>query len=439
MQTPDDITTQSSSELAKSGEEDTETGASETQVSETQVSETRAPVRGVVNGDLPSGSSSSKPTDRSPGTGTRRRVYRALLAVHRWLTFALGTVLVLVAGSGALLVYQYEIDNYLNEGQYGATPGDVGWEAVKETVEAGHPDMHLGILWWPRWNVPVYEAGLYEGDEYTKTVAVDPGTGEIISGEAGPNRIMDTVNSFHTTLLAGETGYWLVLASTIAAIFLTVTGLYLWWPRLNRIVAAFKVRTRSLYALNFDLHQVSGTVTAPLVLIMSLTGLALAFPDVTTSALHALTGEEQPEEVYWSAVKSQPAPSGTTERDIDYNALIQRAHNEVPGAETFYVTFPQAPRDPIHIRLQTGIDPKPFGITSRLAFDRYTGELIQVVDPRRNQTQAKKIDNWVGPLHFGRIGGHWGRAIYIGACLVLIGLFAGGLYIWIAKRSMHRR
>jgi uncharacterized iron-regulated membrane protein len=362
-----------------------------------------------------------------------------MLFAHRWLTFLLGVVLVLVAGSGALLVYQHDIDDYLNEGRYEVTPGDVGWRTVKENVEGYYPDMHLGILWWPQPDKPVYEAGFYGEDDAFKRVVVDPGTGEVVTGTREPNRIMDQINSFHTTLLSGEIGYWLVLASTVAGLFLAITGVYLWWPGIRRLVHALRVRGRTFYLLNYDLHQVSGALTAPAFLLMCVTGIAIAFPDATTRTLHAVTGEEEPEEVYWSRVESDPKPPGYEPSDRpDYDRLLERAHEEVPGARTFYVTFPEEPTDPIHIRLHTGQTPEPWGIVSRLAYDRYTGELIQVVDPRHNQTLAENAQEWVGPLHYGRFWGHWGRGFYILTCVVVIGLFGGGLYIWWAKRQRRR-
>ena len=141
-----------------------------------------------------------------------------MLFAHRWLTFLLGVVLFLVAGSGAALVYQHEIDYMLNEDRYPVTSEDIGWQQIKQIVEEEYPDQALTLLWWPRWNIPVYEAQLYDDENGYQIVAINPETGEIIQGAGEPNRIMGTINSFHTTLLSGEIGYWLVLSSTISGL-----------------------------------------------------------------------------------------------------------------------------------------------------------------------------------------------------------------------------
>lgn len=389
-----------------------------------------------VDGPLPRKvpSTSVEPVEKS-------RLRRAFLAVHRWLTFLLGLVLVLAGGSGALLVYQYEIDYALNGDRYQPTPGDIGWREVRSVVRESYPEARLDLIWWPRWNAPVYEAHMERADGSFVTVPVDPGSGKILTGEREPNRVMDAVNSFHTTLLAGDAGYWLVILSTAAGLLLAVTGLYLWWPGIRRVLSGLRIRRgRSFYIFNYDLHQVVGTVGAPVVILMCATGLVMTVPDATTTFLHTVTGVEPPPEVYWTAVRSGPRPEGFSEADRpDPDEVLRRAHEEVPGAETFYITFPAEPEDPIHVRLQTGIDPKPFGIVSRLAYDQYTGELIQVVDPRRNRTRAKVIEEWIDPLHMGRFGGHLGRMIYVLVCASMLLLFVGGLYIWWEKRRRIAR
>ena len=84
--------------------------------------------------------------NRRPIKGIARR---SMLFMHRWLTFLLGIVLILVAGSGALLVYQHLIDHMLNKDRYPVTTGDLGWEQIKLNVEEAYPDKHLLLIWRP--------------------------------------------------------------------------------------------------------------------------------------------------------------------------------------------------------------------------------------------------------------------------------------------------
>src|SRR5436309_9621638 len=58
----------------------------------------------------------------------------------------------------------------------------------------------------------------------------------------------------HERLWLGEPGWWMVVAGTIAAVFLELGGLYLWWKR-----RVFTVRFRSgWWRAVFDLHHVVG-------------------------------------------------------------------------------------------------------------------------------------------------------------------------------------
>jgi uncharacterized iron-regulated membrane protein len=364
------------------------------------------------------------------------RLRAALLKVHLWLSLAVGLVFAVAAGTGAILSFQHEIDAFLNrEVRYEVTGGDIGFERIVEVVGREYPGHRLELLWFPRWNVPTYEASLERGGEWT-SVHLDPGSGRILPEAQPASTFTATVVELHTSLLGGEVGHWVVAGTTIASILILLTGAYLWWPGIRRIARGFRVRTgRTAYILNFDLHQVAGILSLPLLLAMSVTGVVLVFPDASSRVVHALFLQE-PALQDWTSVRSGAPPPGWTEADRpSQRELLRRAHAEVPGAETFYITWPETPEDPVHVRLQTGIEPKPWGITSRLAFDQFTGELLQVVDPRRMNAPEALVQHWNDRLHFGDFAGHGSRLAYLLACLAGVGLVVTGYVLWWLKRS----
>jgi uncharacterized iron-regulated membrane protein len=168
-------------------------------------------------------------------------------------------------------------------------------------------------------------------------------------------------------------------------------------------------------------------------------GVFLVFPDVANRAAHAVVLRGPSAMQDWTAVRSRPRPAGWTEALRPHPAaLLRAAHAAVPGAETFYITFPLTPDDPVHVRLQTGTDPKPFGLTSRLAFDQYTGELLQVIDPRRMSAPERFVVEWNDRLHFGDFGVAT-KVLYALACVTGVGLVATGFVIWWLKRMRKRR
>lgn len=365
------------------------------------------------------------------------RLRPLLVTVHLWLSFAVGLVFATAAGTGAILTFQHEIDAYLNrDAGYAVTPGDVGFERVAERVRAAHPEHRLELLWFPRWDKPYYEAMLVGPGGADTTQVVDPGTGALLAPVPAASRFTEVVVELHTSLLGGETGRWVVVGTTIASLVILLTGAVLWWPGLRRLASGFTVRPRrTAYILQFDLHRVSGIVALPFLLVMCVTGIFMVFPEFANRVVHAAWLRGPSDLQAWNEVRSAPAPAGWSEAQRPSHAeLLRRAHREVPGARTFYVTFPAEPDEPVHVRLQTGIEPRPFGITSRLAFDQYTGELIQVIDPRRMSTPDAITQHWNDRLHFGDFAGAASKLVYLLACLVGAGLVVTGFVMWWLKR-----
>src|SRR5690606_13820535 len=83
----------------------------------------------------------------TPGRG---RLRRGVAVFHRWLGLALGAFVVFVGLTGSLIVFQPEIDRWLNPGLHfpglhfveqaaGQPPGNVALEAIAATAIAAHP------------------------------------------------------------------------------------------------------------------------------------------------------------------------------------------------------------------------------------------------------------------------------------------------------------
>ena len=80
-------------------------------------------------------------------------------------------------------------------------------------------------------------------------------------------------------MLPGHIGLPLVGWMAVAMTFMGLSGLILWWPRKGRWMSAFLVRrgARGL-RLHLDLHHAAGIWGSVLFLILSISGIYLAFP-----------------------------------------------------------------------------------------------------------------------------------------------------------------
>jgi uncharacterized iron-regulated membrane protein len=81
----------------------------------------------------------------------------------------------------------------------------------------------------------------------------------------------------HERLAAGRIGYWIVVVSTGIAVILELGGLVLWWKRKTIWIR----RGGGLWRICFDLHHMVGVILLPLMVILAVTGFAMAFVDGT--------------------------------------------------------------------------------------------------------------------------------------------------------------
>ncbi|MFB6279178.1 MAG: PepSY-associated TM helix domain-containing protein [Salinibacter sp.] len=371
-------------------------------------------------------------------SGTTRTI---LVKIHLWLSFAVGAVFIVAAGTGAILAFDHEIDTYLNRDvTYPVTEGDVGFKTVADSLRSAYPNMELAGIWFPRWNKPYYEGAMVGEDGAWNMHVVDPGTGRLIEPSGEKSAFTDVVKNLHVTLLGGDIGWWVVVVTTGLSIVILVTGVFLWWPKLRHTFDVLTVRGRSGYLFNYDLHQVSGILAFLPLLAMCVTGVFLAFPKAGNAIIHAAFLESPSDVQAWNEVEQPPPPDGWTEADrLPPEYFLEKAHEEVPGAKTFYIMYPLDEDEVFHVRLQTGIEPKPFGITSRLAFDQYTGDLLQVIDPRRMSLPNQLNTYWVHRLHFGDFGGAASKMLYLLACIVGVVSTITGFIIWWMKRQRKQK
>jgi uncharacterized iron-regulated membrane protein len=82
----------------------------------------------------------------------------------------------------------------------------------------------------------------------------------------------------HERLAMGRVGWWLVVLATVIAVLLELGGLVLWWKR-----KTIAVRIRSGWRQGlFDLHHAAGILGLPLMLLLAVSGVGMAFVTPTS-------------------------------------------------------------------------------------------------------------------------------------------------------------
>ncbi len=366
---------------------------------------------------------------------------------HGVLGLLAGGVLVVVAGTGALLTFEPEMSRLMvPEVSWNGTDV-VAWTVIRSEAERRRPGHQLQMIWFPNESRPFYAAAFaIGGREYTDPLTFHPATGEVI--EVSEGRFFETVESLHESLLLGAFGEWLVGWSTLAVVPLLVTGLWLWWPgwRLQRWIKVGKGRRWV-----FDLHQLVGWTTAIFILLMAFSGLVWAFPGVLEPAVYAVTGSPMPETnpgALWQLKSVPPAREGLGDsgvglgdaaaREADPQRMLELALERAPeGSFPFYLSFPIFPEEVQQVRLQRGYVPYPRGEVSRFYFDRYSGELLGEDLPTESAA-AQYLSRWNYALHVGSWGGWPMRVLYLLACVGMVFLSVTGVVLWVRRQGRQR-
>jgi len=232
------------------------------------------------------------------------KLRRLWLNVHLWLGVGLALLLIPVSISGGLLVYHDEVDALLNPKRYAVTgtevtqPASVYLARAAEAV-AGEPGgfVTTGLRYPEEPGAPVRVMARpqqrSDGPPRFYTVFLDPPTGQVLDVMDFRASFVGFMHVFHGNLmLAQYSGRQIVGWVGVAMLLLSLTGIWLWWPRNGRFLIGLRW-TRSP-RFTFNLHNMLGFwISIPLA-VVSLTGIYLSFPQTARSMMSSIATMSPP-------------------------------------------------------------------------------------------------------------------------------------------------
>jgi uncharacterized iron-regulated membrane protein len=256
-------------------------------------------------------------------------------------------------------------------------------------------------------------------------VFVNPRTGEIL-GDRPYWDFMQLTYWFHAELLGPfmGRGYLGIIGFTI--LFLSITGLVYWWPKVGRWAAAFRIATdRGGNRLLRDLHTVSGAVIAIALILSSFTGVFMCYEAVIMTAFRAIG---------FARATSPPLPSHATQqgREISVGAAVQAAERAFPGYFPASIVVPVAGSHRYLVEMMP-LHKSRIWWTGEATIDAATGQILGAFDPR-TQPAGNSIVLWVIFFHNGQMFGWPGRLLVMAEGLALAGLCVTGPWLWLIRR-----
>ena len=337
---------------------------------------------------------------------SRRGVLRRL---HRVLGLFVALYVLMASATGAALMFRHELIGIAHP-QLGPPPADV--VARAELLAARLKPGSFNSIMFPDRALPafiVYRPGY-------RTALYDPRTLEPLPDRFWLNRAMDWLFELHHYLLAGETGKVISGIFGIAIAAVVLIGLYLWWPwrrgwRLRHAWPKRPTRSSRLAA-----HTTLAIIAAPGLLIASVTGAAVVFPDQARGALVAALGARD------GNIRS-PLRSGT---------LSELAVEAFPGAEPRLLVPSKSVRQPLTLRVRMAQERHPNGRSS-LSYDQESRRAVATARDPESGT-GNRAYNSLYPTHTGHIGGAWLRVLLMMGALAAFVSTLMGVAAWAAGR-----
>ncbi|HVU98045.1 MAG TPA: PepSY-associated TM helix domain-containing protein [Puia sp.] len=357
----------------------------------------------------------------------------AIRTLHRWPGLVSGVLIVIVALTGSVLTFEEEgRDRLWHDYYHIANPGAERLPIARlvDTFAVYYPKVKINSI---RFKENPDAAFVFFTKE--RYVFMDPYRSRIIGSVPLNREFFTVVRNLHTELLLGSVGKAIVHFNTLFFFFILLSGLVLWWPKKWRFVKKAVVigaAGGNAKRLNFDLHRVLGFYALPILLVISFTGLFMAF-DATKQLVSFVTHSPIPEKEDALVVRK---PADKAKRQFTIDQAYAYAQTTYPGAAETFVT-PATEKTPIRIVMRY-----PFNVLRRqntFYFSPWDGTLLKA-DLYTSYTAYDKVARSNYNLHTGKLGfpGIFGRILYLLAALVAASLPITGFLMYYNRRYGKR-
>ncbi|HEY8571068.1 PepSY-associated TM helix domain-containing protein [Phenylobacterium sp.] len=302
-----------------------------------------------------------------------------LRKIHAWAGLALCLLLVPLALSGASLVFKPQWIRATVPGAAEAvTVTPAGAAAAVAAAKAEFADVRSVVFASPE--VGLHQVNTADGGGY---IAPD---GAVVQRWGKNERVVDWLFDLHHHLLAGETGVKVAGIAGLFALTMILTGLVLWLPSWRSFAWTLSPR-RGGRAGWLAAHRDLGVIAAPIAVVITLTGSAVALNQWT------------PKVMGFTPAKPPAAGAGET----DWAGALAAAQAQFPEATLRMAVMPAKAGRAAVVRLR---QPGEWHTNGRTVVhvDPKTGRILQAEDAMAHPLQQRAY-NAFWPIHASKVGG----------------------------------
>ena len=395
--------------------------------------------------------------------------------IHLWLSVPFGLIITLVCFSGAMLVFENEVNEWFRRDLYyveTVKESPLSMDKLLEKVATTLPDS-VAVTGVSISSDPgrAYQVSLSKPRR--ASLYVDQYTGEV-KGKSERSGFFMFMFRMHRWLLdsmnPGNEGiFWgkmIVGVSTLLLVFVLISGIVIWWPRTRKALKnSLKITaTKGWRRFWYDLHVAGGMYALIFLLAMALTGLTWSFPWYRTAFYKVFGVEVQQRAAQGHEQKSDAQKRNTKlaahrEKKREGNEVRKGERSRRPEnnhSDMYSVTSPFVYWQEIYDKLRRqNPEYKQISISSgtasvsfnrfgnQRASDRYSfntdnGEFTET-SLYQHQDKSGKIRGWIYSVHVGNWGGMFTRILTFIAALLGSALPLTGYYLWIKRLIKVRK
>ena len=357
---------------------------------------------------------------------------RLWLNVHLWIGVGIAALLIPISLSGALLVWHDEIDAWINPHRYAVTGAEVAQPVstylakATEAVAKDSANLRATIVRYPEkgWPVRITMRGQSRdgGRPRVITVFLDPPTAAVLDAMEFRASFFGFLHVFHENLTIPEySGRQIVGWVGTGLLIMSLTGLWLWWPRGGGFLRGLRWTRSGRFTFNLH-HLVGFWISIPLA-VVSFTGIYLAFPQTARNAMSTVAPMGPPRGGFGGQIAQH-----TT---LTADRAVEIARKSAPNAEATALFLPVQQRGEANLnwRVEMKERENAFAVT----VDDQSGQ-TKVIAPQSGDRAAA----WIRWIHEGSHSGPlWAAVVFLTGIFPTV-FAVTGIMMWLRKRSDRR-
>lgn len=362
-----------------------------------------------------------------------KRLKKIITWLHLWPGLVAGLIILLVALTGSLLVFENELEIIIFKERHIVTPNGqpISTDSLIVVANQIFPKKKVSRLIIDSAPDHSIEARIGKKGKDLKIAYINPYNGKILYKGIYKKQFFQQVRDLHRYLLLDKAGKVITGISCFICLFSVISGLILWWPANKNVMKQrFKIKwNASGKRLNWDLHAVSGFYLSFFLLLITLTGLVWSYDWVENLLFRVADGHLQKEIKVKNIAKTKNSQQGIFEK------MHIQMDNIYPYTGSVAYTIPTKAN--LAVTLQKESDQAVIRMPDVAFFDSKTGALLKK-QPFTSLSTGTKIRKMVLPVHTGSILGWPTKILAFIVTILTASLPVTGTIIWWNKRKKQK-